>query len=126
MTNERTEKLAARVYQEAFDPLADDNYRDEDMSFDLPHSTFDEEVAKNEIYKDVHEVFCEDQIVVNVIRKLEARSQAGMKKFGETMFNTPRTNKELLEEIQNEVLDAANYIEWLITTKAKLDEPAFE
>lgn len=55
-----------------------------------------------------------DPIVDAVCAKLQARSELGIKKYGTTLADNPATVKEKLVHIQEELMDGANYIEWLL------------
>ena len=58
-----------------------------------------------------------DPIVDAVCAKLQARSSVGIKKYGTTLAGNYATAKEKLIHIQEELMDAANYIEWLLQEK---------
>jgi len=55
-----------------------------------------------------------DPIVDAVCAKLQSRSAVGLKKYGTTLADNPATVKEKLIHIQEELMDGANYIEWLL------------
>ena len=55
-----------------------------------------------------------DPIVDAVCAKLQARSAVGLKKYGTTLADNAATVKEKLVHIQEELMDAANYVEWLL------------
>lgn len=55
-----------------------------------------------------------DPIVDAVCAKLQARSAVGIKKYGTTLAGNAATVKEKLVHIQEELMDAANYVEWLL------------
>lgn len=58
-----------------------------------------------------------DQIVDAVCAKLQARSAVGLKKYGTTLADNVATVKEKLTHIQEELMDGANYVEWLLQEK---------
>lgn len=58
-----------------------------------------------------------DPIVDAVCAKLKSRSAVGIKKYGTTLADNPATVKEKLVHIQEELMDAANYVEWLLQEK---------
>ncbi len=58
-----------------------------------------------------------DPIVDAVCAKLQARSAVGLKKYGTTLADNPATVKEKLVHIQEELMDGANYVEWLLQEK---------
>lgn len=55
----------------------------------------------------------EDQIVQKVIKKLDERSNVGYKKYGVTLHDDEPSLHKWLNHIQEELLDACNYIEKL-------------
>ncbi len=55
-----------------------------------------------------------DPIVDAVCAKLQSRSAVGIKKYGTTLAGNYATVKEKLIHIQEELMDAANYVEWLL------------
>lgn len=58
-----------------------------------------------------------DPIVDAVCAKLQSRSAVGLKKYGTTLADNAATVKEKLVHIQEELMDAANYVEWLLQEK---------
>ncbi len=52
-----------------------------------------------------------DPIVQRVIDKFQERSKAGMNKYKVSMQNNPKKLKEWLIDLQEELMDATNYIE---------------
>jgi len=58
-----------------------------------------------------------DPIVDAVCAKLQARSAVGLKKYGTTLADNVATVKEKLTHIQEELMDGANYVEWLLQEK---------
>ena len=54
-----------------------------------------------------------DQIVKQVIKKLDERSNVGYKKYGVTLHDDTPSLHKWLNHIQEELLDACNYIEKL-------------
>jgi len=55
-----------------------------------------------------------DPIVDAVCAKLQSRSAVGLKKYGTTLADNAATVKEKLIHIQEELMDGANYVEWLL------------
>lgn len=63
-----------------------------------------------------------DPIVTSVQDKLAARANEGIQKYGNTMVEANWSEENILQEIQEELLDAAVYIEkslWKITKLKK-------
>lgn len=58
-----------------------------------------------------------DPIVDAVCAKLQSRSAVGLKKYGTTLADNVATVKEKLTHIQEELMDGANYVEWLLQEK---------
>ena len=56
-----------------------------------------------------------DKVIERVINKIKSRSDVGYKKYGVTLHNDERSLETWLTHIQEELMDAVNYIE-----KAKL------
>lgn len=54
-----------------------------------------------------------DPIVESVVAKLQKRSQEGIKKYKTTLYDSPEGINVFLDHLQEELLDAANYIETL-------------
>lgn len=55
------------------------------------------------------------KIEEQVINKLRSRAAAGKAKYGTTMQRTDLTNAEWLKHLQEELMDAAVYVEKLLT-----------
>ena len=55
------------------------------------------------------------KIEEQVINKIRARAAAGKMKYGTTMERNDFTNAEWLKHLQEELLDAAVYVEKLLT-----------
>ena len=53
-----------------------------------------------------------DPIVNAVCAKLQSRSAFGIKKYGTTLGDNNAALLERLNHIQEELMDAANYVEW--------------
>jgi hypothetical protein len=64
----------------------------------------------------------DDPIIEAVRSKLLARSRAGILKYGQTLERTDLTELEWLNHLQEELLDAAGYIEVLIRAKLVVRE----
>lgn len=58
-----------------------------------------------------------DQIVENVITKFRYRSNVGIKKYKTTLKTSIQTKDEFLVHLQEELMDATNYIEKLLSFK---------
>ena len=56
----------------------------------------------------------QDPIVGQVVKRIETRSDAGMKKYGVTMLRNDVSTVEWLRHAQEEALDFAVYIERVI------------
>lgn len=54
-----------------------------------------------------------DSIVENVVVQFRERSQTGIKKYGTTLDRNDLTTKQWLHHLQEELMDAVNYIEKL-------------
>jgi hypothetical protein len=55
-----------------------------------------------------------------VCRKIQSRAALGLSKYGVTLESAGLTELELLIHLQEELMDAANYIETLIQSKKSL------
>lgn len=55
------------------------------------------------------------KIEEQVINKIRSRAAAGKAKYGTTMQRTDLTNAEWLKHLQEELMDAAVYVEKLLT-----------
>ena len=61
-----------------------------------------------------------DKIVENVRQKLLERSQVGIKKYNTTLNENNKDN--YLNHLQQELMDAANYIEKLLVQKENITD----
>lgn len=52
-----------------------------------------------------------DQIIKQVINKIQSRSDVGYKKYGVTLADDNQTLDEWLNHLQEELMDAVNYLE---------------
>ena len=52
-----------------------------------------------------------DKIIQNVINKIQKRSEVGVKKYGVTLYDDNQPLDTWLNHIQEELMDAVNYIE---------------
>ena len=52
-----------------------------------------------------------DKIIQNVINKIQKRSKVGFKKYGVTLYDDNQPLDIWLNHIQEELMDAVNYIE---------------
>ena len=53
-----------------------------------------------------------DQIIKQVINKIQSRSDVGFKKYGVTMYDDNETTLDgWLQHLQEELMDAVNYLE---------------
>ena len=59
---------------------------------------------------------CPDSTVERVVARLRSRSRTGVAKYGTTLAGAGLTQGHLLRHLQEELLDAANYIEQLLET----------
>ena len=55
-----------------------------------------------------------DPIVDAVCDKFQSRSAVGIKKYGTTLADSNATEYEKLVHLQEELMDAVNYIEWIL------------
>ncbi len=62
----------------------------------------------------------QDKIVENVRQKLLERSQVGIKKYNTTLDENNHDN--YLNHLQQELMDAANYIEKLLVQKTNITD----
>ena len=63
-----------------------------------------------------HSTPCEDEVVEAVIARLRQRSKVGVEKYGTTLSDDLTTShKEKLNHLLEELLDGANYIQWIIS-----------
>ena len=56
-----------------------------------------------------------DPIIEAVVKKLRSRSRIGIKKYGTTLAENNKDN--FLVHLQEELMDACNYLEKLLTKK---------
>jgi len=61
----------------------------------------------------------QDPVIKKVVNKIVSRSEVGFKKYGVTLADDNQSMKVRLIHYQEELMDACNYIEWIIQ---KLDE----
>ena len=52
-----------------------------------------------------------DKIIQQVVQKIQSRSDVGFKKYGVTLYDDNQPLDEWLNHIQEELMDAVNYIE---------------
>jgi len=52
-----------------------------------------------------------DKIIQNVINKIQKRSEVGFKKYGVTLYDDSQPLDTWLNHLQEELMDAVNYIE---------------
>ena len=64
----------------------------------------------------------EDQIINSVVKKIVIRSEVGQKKYGVTLADDPGDLKVFLNHLQEELLDATNYIETAIARIEALEK----
>lgn len=60
------------------------------------------------------QVSCDDPIVEAVVKKLRDRSRVGLAKYGTKLDRTDLTALQWMQHLQEELMDAANYIERLM------------
>lgn len=65
---------------------------------------------------------CKDAVVESVRRKLLERSHVGIEKYKTTLHNSGLTILQLKRHLQEELLDAANYLEAEIQELEKLEK----
>ena len=58
---------------------------------------------------------CQDPTVERVVARLRSRSRTGVQKYGTTLANAGLSQDQLLRHLQEELLDAANYIEQILS-----------
>lgn len=63
-----------------------------------------------------------DEVVKQVIKKLDSRSSVGYKKYGVTLHDDSPSLYKWLNHLQEELLDAANYIQKLQNESSDLLE----
>ena len=82
-----------------------------------PELSGDWENDKDEILKDLSQKIplTMSKIEEQVINKLRSRAAAGKAKYGTTMERTDLNNAEWLKHLQEELMDAAVYVEKLLT-----------
>lgn len=61
-----------------------------------------------------HSFWVEDPTVLSVLRKMEQRSTEGMVTYGKSIRDNRKSKTEWLKDLQEELMDAAIYIEKLI------------
>jgi len=54
---------------------------------------------------------CRDKIIEQVVNKIKSRSDVGYKKYGVTLHDDDQPLDKWLTHIQEELMDAVNYIE---------------
>ena len=69
--------------------------------------------------KEIVRLEIQDPIIKTVVSKIVGRSEVGYEKYGVTLADDNKTMKERLIHFQEELMDACNYIEWIID---KIDE----
>lgn len=67
-----------------------------------------------------------DPIVLAVIDKLDSRSAAGLAKYGVGLDRTDLNLREWLQHLQEELLDAANYVEACMRAIDDADSRAYQ
>ena len=60
-----------------------------------------------------------DEIVERVVSLFRSRSERGIQKYGTTLDKNELSNRELLQHLQEELMDAALYVEKI---KSIIDE----
>lgn len=92
------------------------------MSDPLNQKTWEDEDARevdNRLIDGSLTPLSKDPIVESVVAKLRARSEFGRVKYGMTLSQTPAEIRDRINHLQQELMDGANYCEWLLE---KLDE----
>lgn len=59
----------------------------------------------------------DDPVVARVVRKIISRSQIGIEKYGTTLNRDDLSVRDWLTHLQEELLDAANYVEAVMAAK---------
>lgn len=62
-----------------------------------------------------------DPIVDAVCAKFQSRSAVGIKKYGTTLADSNEPMEERLTHLQEELMDAVNYIEWILNANTNDD-----
>ncbi len=62
-----------------------------------------------------------DPIVDAVCAKFQSRSAVGLKKYGTSLADNNATDSEKLVHLQEELMDAVNYIEWILNANTNDD-----
>jgi hypothetical protein len=66
-----------------------------------------------------HSKIKSDGIVEYVCNKMRLRSEAGIKKYGTTLYESKADIIARLNHLQEELMDGANYVEWVIREMRK-------
>lgn len=62
--------------------------------------------------KDIVRLEIRDNVIKNVVNKLVGRSDVGYEKYGVTLDDDDQSLDVRLQHLQEELMDAVNYIEW--------------
>lgn len=66
----------------------------------------------------------DDPIIKSVLVKIRKRSRSGMEKFGKTMAKNNKPLEEWILDTQEELFDAANYLERILQDKNMIESKA--
>ena len=62
--------------------------------------------------KDIVRLEIRDNVIKNVVKKIVGRSDVGYEKYGVTLNDDDQSLDARLKHLQEELMDAVNYIEW--------------
>lgn len=62
--------------------------------------------------KDIVRLEIRDNVIKNVVNKIVGRSDVGYEKYGVTLDDDDQSLDARLQHLQEELMDAVNYIEW--------------
>lgn len=62
--------------------------------------------------KDIVRLEIRDNVIKNVVNKIVGRSDVGYEKYGVTLNDDDQSLDARLKHLQEELMDAVNYIEW--------------
>lgn len=96
-----------RCYGDQDLPLLPEDSVTETEKTPLPERTSIEE-------PEMVKVSCDDPIVEAVVKKLRDRSRVGVAKYGTKLDRTDLTALQWMQHLQEELMDAANYLERLM------------
>lgn len=62
--------------------------------------------------KEIVRLEIRDNVIKNVVNKIVGRSDVGYEKYGTTLADDDQSLDARLQHLQEELMDAVNYIEW--------------